>query len=190
MPNSVTQVWRRPMDRRTSTQLTVMPSSMEKEEVDILSASCIADEEKEEVEALSASCIEDGEDDDMFAVATQEPGVVNETADSTVEKSFEDTDGGERASKEWAHVQTVADSVGLFDQETEPLHTEKKEEMFFHNLEKEETQASPQSRLPLQTNTSLGYDSALLGADTQNHQSSMLFGESTQVSFNVISYLN
>merc|ERR1719264_1451136 len=68
----VPQAWRRPLDRRTSTQLAEMPLSKEEAEVDELSASCIEDEENEEVAALSASCIEDGEEDDMFAIVTPE----------------------------------------------------------------------------------------------------------------------
>ena len=117
-----TQAWRRPLDRRTSTQLTVIPPpSNEKSEVDALSASCIEDEEKEEVEALSASCIEDGEEDDMFAIATQEQhGVVDETVDDdTLEKSLDNnTDAEERTNVS----SFVPDSMGLLEQETALLN--------------------------------------------------------------------
>ena len=68
--------------------------------MDALSASCIEDEEQEEVAALSASCIEDGEEDDMFAIATQGTGVVDETVDTTTEKTLDNTAGGEKVVHE------------------------------------------------------------------------------------------
>ena len=116
------QAWRRPLDRRTSTQMSTETAASEvgKAEVDALSASCIEDEEKEEVDALSASCIEDEEEDDMFAIATQGTGVVNETVDTTVEKTLDNTaGGGER--KEVQESSSVPDSMGLLEQETAPL---------------------------------------------------------------------
>ena len=191
-----TQAWRRPPDRRTSTQTAERLVSKEKAEVDALSASCIEDDEKEEVEALSASCIEDGEEDDMFAIATQEPGVVDETVDTTVEKVLENTigDPGEiKVAEEGAYRPShVPDSMGLIERETAPLNGDGEEEgMFFHNLEKQEAQEAlcHKPSTPRQTtiaSTSLTNDSALLDAETQAlsgqpNESSLLFGEPTQV---------
>ena len=146
--------------------------------MDALSASCIEDEEKEEVEALSASCIEDGEEDDMFAIATQEgQGVVDETVDTTVEKTLDNTAAEERTHP----LKSVPDSLGLLEQET----GEEEEGMFFHNLEEKEAEEALSNRLttPRLKTTN---DSALLGADTQavvgkSNESSLLFGEPTQV---------
>ena len=160
--------------------------------MDALSASCIEDDEKEEVEALSVSCIEDGEEDDMFAIATQEPGV-DETVDTTVEKVLENTigDPGEiKVAEEGAYRPShVPDSMGLLERETAPLNGEGEEEgMFFHNLEKQEALCHKPST-PRQTtiaSTFLTNDSALLDAETQAlagqpNESSLLFGEPTQV---------
>ena len=149
--------------------------------MDALSASCIEDEEKEEVEALSASCIEDGEEDDMFAIATQEQGVVDETVDTTVERTLDNA-----AAEERTHPpKSVPDSLGLLEQETAPLNAGEEEGMFFHNLEKQEAGEALSNRLttPRLKTTN---DSALLGADTQavvgqSNESSLLFGEPTQV---------
>ena len=150
--------------------------------MEALSASCIEDEEKEEVEALSASCIEDGEEDDMFAIATQEgQGVVDETVDTTVEKTLDNT-----AAEERTHPpRSIPDSLGLLEQETAPLNGGEEEGMFFHNLEKKEAEEALSNRLttPRLKTTN---DSALLGADTQAvvgqpNESSLLFGEPTQV---------
>ena len=176
-----TQVLRRPLDRRTSTQLTEVPPSKEKTEVDALSASCVADEEQEEVAAASASCIEDEEEDDMFAIATQGTGVVDETVDTTTEKTLDNTAGGEQVAEEGLQESSsVPDSMGLLEQETAPLNGEEEEGMFFHNLEKQDAVRIRQ------TTPSLTNDSALLGADTQAvvgqpNESSLLFGEPTQV---------
>ena len=149
--------------------------------MDALSASCIEDEEKEEVEALSASCIEDGEEDDMFAIATQEQGVVDETVDTTVEKTLDNTAAEERTHP----LKSVPDSLGLLEQETAPLNGGEEEGMFFHNLEQKEAEEALSNRLttPRLKTTN---DSALLGADTQAvvgqpNESSLLFGEPTQV---------
>ena len=149
--------------------------------MDALSASCIEDEEQEEVAALSASCIEDGEEDDMFAVATQGMGVVDETVDTTTEKTLDNTAGGEKVVDEGVQESfSVPDSMGLLEQETAPLNeVEEEEGMFFHNLEKQEAVRNRPTS-PSRTN-----DSALLGADTQAvgqpNESSLLFGEPTQV---------
>ena len=149
--------------------------------MDALSASCIEDEEQEEVAALSASCIEDGEEDDMFAVATQGTGVVDETVDTTTEKTLDNTAGGEKVvNEEVQESSSVPDSMGLLEQETAPLNEVEEEGMFFHNLEKQEAVRNRPTS-PSRTN-----DSALLGADTQAvvgqpNESSLLFGEPTQV---------
>ena len=150
--------------------------------MEALSASCIEDEEKEEVEALSVSCIEDGEEDDMFAIATQEQGVVDETVDTTVERTLDNATAEERMHP----PKSVPDSLGLLEQETAPLNGGEEEEgMFFHNLEKKEAEEALSNRLttPRLKTTN---DSALLGADTQavvgqSNESSLLFGEPTQV---------
>ena len=72
--------------------------------------------------------------------------------------------------------------MGLLEQETAPLNEveEDEEGMFFHNLEKQEAVRNKPTS-PSRTN-----DSALLGADTQAvvgqpNESSLLFGEPTQV---------
>ena len=149
--------------------------------MDALSASCLEDEEQEEVAALSASCIEDGEDDDMFAIATQGTGVVDETVDTTTEKTLDNTAGGEKVVHEGEQESSsVPDSMGLLEQETAPLNEVEEEGMFFHNLEKQEAVRNRPTS-PSRTN-----DSALLGADTQAvvgqpNESSLLFGEPTQV---------
>ena len=151
--------------------------------MDALSASCIEDEEQEEVAALSASCIEDGEDDDMFAIATQGTGVVDETVDTTTEKTLDNTVGGEKVvDEEVQESSSVPDSMGLLEQETAPLNEVEEEGMFFHNLEKQEAVRNRPTS-PSRTN-----DSALLGADTpavvgQPNESSLLFGEPAQVFF-------
>ena len=147
--------------------------------MDALSASCIEDEEQEEVAALSASCIEDGEEDDMFAVATQGTGVVDETVDTTTEKTLDNTTGGEKV-EEVQESSSVPDSMGLLEQETAPLNGDDEKGIFFHNLEKQEAVSN---RV---ISPSLAHDSALLGADTQAvvgqpNESSLLFGEPTQV---------
>lgn len=163
----------------------IPPPSNEKSEVDALSASCIEDEEKEEVEALSASCIEDGEEDDMFAVATQEQAVVDETADdTTVENVSLDNN---TAAEERVNVSSfVPDSMGLLEQETAPLNGEEEEEgMVFHKMKKQEAERALCKRATTPKMATKN-DSALLGADTQTfagqpNESSLLFGEPTQV---------
>ena len=182
------QAWRRPLDRRTSTQMTAETAASEvgKAEVDALSASCIEDEEKEEVDALSASCIED--EDDMFAIATQGTGVVNETVDDTVENTLDNTSGGGER-KEVQESSSIPDSMDLLEQETAPLKGYEEEEkgMFFHNLAKQEALNSRPTTTRQTTEITPTNDSALLDADTQAvvgqpNESSLLFGEPTQVS--------
>ena len=117
----------------------------------------------------------------MFAIATQEQGVVDETVDTTVERTLDNT-----AVEERTHPpKSVPDSLGLLEQETAPLNGGEEEGMFFHNLEMQEAEEALSNRLttPRLKTTN---DSALLGADTQAvvgqpNESSLLFGEPTQV---------
>ena len=123
------QAWRRPVDRPTSTHLALPSTDFDRNaEVAAASASSLSEAEKEEIDALSASCIEDAEEDDMFAIATQGPGVVDETVDTTVERTL-DISGQLKASEAAPAISVAQDSIGLMGQETAPIE---EEGMFFH----------------------------------------------------------
>ena len=184
------QAWRRPVDRPTSSHLALPSTDVDRNaEVAAASSSSLSEAEKEEIDALSASCIEDAEEDDMFAIATQGPGVVDETVDTTAERTL-DISGQLKASEAVQAISVAQDSIGLMEQETAPI--EEEEGMFFHKqaakenfLKQNSNSALHQAPLPLRVNN----ESALLEADTQAvgaahspNEPSLLFSEPTQVS--------